>query len=123
MHVVGPVLDGVGVGVTGRSARSRGATIRTLVGPSDPLLRYGEIGGGGVVIGSLGIVGVCDQRSRLICDRLAWLVWGSVVGSLWNDWRASIAICSWVILYRINVHRRDMVDRNLLYFLAEASGN
>ena len=122
MHVVGPVLDGVGVGVRGRSYRWRRAAIRTLVGPSELLLRYREIGGGGMVIGSLGIVGVCDQGSRLICDRLKWLVWGSVVGSLWNDRRASVAICSWVILYRISV-RREMVDRNLLYFLAEASGN
>ena len=56
-----------------------------------------------------------------MCDHWVWLEGGSVMGPLWNDW--SVAVYLRVIVYRISARGREIVDRNLLYFLVEASGN
>jgi len=68
-------------------------------------------------------VRVCDQGSRLICERGLRVVGRSVISSLWEDWRGSVAVCSRIIVRRVNVRRWAMVVRNLLYLLEEAGGN
>ena len=75
------------------------------------------------MIGSLCSRRICDQGSLLVCDRWAWLVGGSIIGTLWNDWMTSVVICLRVVVHRIGTRRWKIVDRNLLYFLAEADGN
>ena len=85
------------------------------------------VGGSRLIVGGsrwvIGCVRVCDQGSRLICERGVWSVGGSVISSLWGDWRGSIAVCLRIIVRRTSIRRWGMVVRNLLYFLEEPGGN
>jgi len=73
----------------------------------------------------MGGVRVCDQGGRLICKRWEWVVGGTVVGPLWEDWRVSITVClrGMVIVRGIDVRRWASAVRNLLCLFEETGGN
>ena len=84
------------------------------------------MGGGGWMGGGRWIIAgvrVCDQWSRLICGRGVRVVGRSVISSLWDDWRGSVAVCLRIIVRRIDVRRWAVVVWNLLHLLEETGGN